>query len=346
MPQLIPYRDYSRREVQEIFDPEAKFTPGAGTWGLHGIVRLPGRRHDYVFFVTFGQRQADHEFDEGITSDGVFRWQSQPSQRLADSMIKEFIAHDDTKNSIYLFLRTAETRAGMLVPYTYLGRLRYLSHDRDREQPVYFTWQILNWSLPEEIRAGIYLTYESEPFSPAYVKSPDTLVKVAVPTSSVSHVGLKTAEYIARPQHDYAEQDARNRRLGLGGEEAVLQREKTTLQAAGRNDSAEMVTHVAKVEGDGAGYDIKSYSLNGEQIFIEVKTTRGGVQTPFYLSRLEAGFSKDHADCYYLYRVFEFDEDASSGKYFVTKGDLFVNFCLEPLQFKAVLGTQSQPQGV
>ena len=36
-----------------------------------------------------------------------------------------------------------------------------------------------------------------------------------------------------------------------------------------------MVVHVAKVEGDGAGYDIKSYTSDGEQKFIEVKTTRG-----------------------------------------------------------------------
>jgi len=57
------------------------------------------RRHDYVFFVTFGQRQADHEFDEGITSDGVFRWQSQPSQRLSDSMIKEFDAAGGCPNA-------------------------------------------------------------------------------------------------------------------------------------------------------------------------------------------------------------------------------------------------------
>jgi hypothetical protein len=258
-------------------------------------------------------------------------------------MIKEFIVHDDAKNSIYLFLRTAETRAGMLVPYTYLGLLRYLSHDRDRQQPAYFTWQILDWRLPEEIRARIYLSYESEPLAPVYVETRDTLVEVAVPTSSVRRAGLKTAEYIARPQHDYAEQDARNRQIGLAGEEAVLRREKATLRAAGRNDLAEMVTHVAKVEGDGAGYDIKSYTLKGEQTFIEVKTTRGGVQTPFYLSRLEASFSREHADCYYLYRIFEFDEDASSGKYFVTKGDLSVNFHLEPLQYEAVPATQSQP---
>jgi Domain of unknown function (DUF3427) len=111
MPQLILYHDYSRQEVQDIFNPEAKFTSGAGTWGLHGIVRLPNRRHDYVFFVTFGQRRADHQFDEAITSDGVSRWQSQPSQRLTDPMIKEFIGHDEAKNSIYLFLRTAEILA-------------------------------------------------------------------------------------------------------------------------------------------------------------------------------------------------------------------------------------------
>ena len=96
-----------------------------------------------------------------------------------------------------------------------LGRLRYLSHDRDRQHPVYFTWQILDWSLPEEIRARIYLSYESEPFAPAYVESRDTLVEVAVPTSSVRQVGLKTAEYIARPHHDYAEQDARNQLLAV-----------------------------------------------------------------------------------------------------------------------------------
>ena len=33
------------------------------------------------------------------------------------------------------------------MPYTYFGRLKYLVHDRDREEPVYFTWQILKWTF-------------------------------------------------------------------------------------------------------------------------------------------------------------------------------------------------------
>ena len=116
---------------------------------MQGIVKLTGRPGDYVFFVTFGRQQSDHEFDEGVTTDGVLRWQSQPKQRLVDADIQELIAHDENQNSIYLFLRTTAKRLGNVVPYTYLGRLKYLIHDRDREQPVYFTWQILDWAVPE-----------------------------------------------------------------------------------------------------------------------------------------------------------------------------------------------------
>jgi hypothetical protein len=105
-----------------------------------------------------------------------------------------------------------------------------------------------------------------------------------------------------------------------------------------------MVVHVAKVEGDGAGYDIKSYALGGEHKFIEVKTTRGGEQTPFYISSTEARFAVEHARCYYLYRVFEFDEDTSSGKLFISKGDLCANFSMEPVQFKVVPGNHSTPE--
>jgi hypothetical protein len=338
---LILYNDYSRKEVHDIFDQKSTFTPQAGTWGLHGFVEIPDRPRDYVFFATFGQKQAHHEFDEGITADGVFRWQSQPNQRLADSTIRHFIAQDDDRNSIYLFVRTASSRAGRVLPYTYLGRLRYLTHDREREQPVYFTWQILDWHLPEDARARIHLMYESpmpgESISPIGEPAPSGLTQVAPPAGPGQRSGLNTNKYLKRPPRDYAEQDAKNRKLGLAGEEAVIESERLALRAAGRSDLAEMVLHVAKVEGDGAGYDIKSYTAEGEQKFIEVKTTRGDAQTPFYVSSAEARFSAEQGHFYYLYRVFEFDDGTSSGKFFISNGDLCANFSLRPVQFKALL---------
>ena len=73
---------YSRKDIHGIFSPQTKFTPQAGTWGLHGIIKIPHREKDYVFIVTYGQSQGEHNFDEGITSDGVLSWQSQPRQDL------------------------------------------------------------------------------------------------------------------------------------------------------------------------------------------------------------------------------------------------------------------------
>ena len=137
MKQLSLYKDYIREDVHDIFAPDTPFTPQTGSWGLHGIVKIPNRPGDFVFFVTYGQRQGEHVFDEGITEDGVLSWQSQPRQSLTNSQIQQFITHDDLTHSIYLFLRTTKDSI-----YTYLGRLKYLSHDSERENPVYFQWQI------------------------------------------------------------------------------------------------------------------------------------------------------------------------------------------------------------
>jgi hypothetical protein len=199
---LVLYYDYTREEVHDLFDPTSQFTPQAGTWGLQGIVEIPRRPRDYVFFVTFGKSQASHEFDEGITPDGVFRWQSQPKQRLVDSTIQNFIAYDEDANSIYLFLRTAGRRNGIAPPYTYLGRLKYLFHDRDREQPVYFTWKILDWNFPEAVRERMGLVYEGSATSvlsvPIEVQKPGVLVQVPGPSGTPSRQGVSTSNYARR----------------------------------------------------------------------------------------------------------------------------------------------------
>jgi hypothetical protein len=122
----------------------------------------------------------------------------------------------------------------------------------------------------------------------------------------------------------------------LAGEEAVLESERSALIAGRRADLAELVLHVAKVEGDGAGYDIKSYTVEGDEKFIEVKTTRGDKSAAFYLSSNEVRFAADHADSYYLCRVFEFDQATSSGKVFVHRGALPPSFSIVPTQFKAL----------
>ena len=77
---LVLYEKYSRKDIHDIFSPDTKFTPQTGSWGLQGIIRVPGTQHDYIFLVTYGKKQSGHEFDENIDENGILTWQSQPSQ--------------------------------------------------------------------------------------------------------------------------------------------------------------------------------------------------------------------------------------------------------------------------
>lgn len=335
MKPLARFEDYTREEVHALFAPETRFTPQAGTWGLQGIVPLPDRRGDYVFFVTYGQKQGAHEFDEGITEDGVLTWQSQPKQQLADLQIRGLILHNEDVNSIYLFLRTSAARA-----YTFLGRLKYLSHDAEREQPVHFKWQILDWSLPEPVarRMNLKLAAAEASFGSRPVPRGRSLVLGNPPVrrDPARGAGEATSDFRARKVPDRSRRDAANRKLGLAGEILVLEYEKAALVAGGRPELAAQVRHVSVLEGDGAGYDILSFTLGGAKKYIEVKTTTGAATTEFFVSSTELAFSQQHADKFYLYRVYDYQEASSSAGLFILVGAIDAGVALTPTQFRAM----------
>jgi len=64
------------------------------------------------------------------------------------------------------------------------------------------------------------------------------------------------------------------------------------------------VRWTARDDGDGLGYDILSFDLDGHERYIEVKTTALGAETPFYITSAELDFAQRHADRYALYRVY------------------------------------------
>lgn len=105
---------------------------------------------------------------------------------------------------------------------------------------------------------------------------------------------------------DPGERDARNRALGKQGEALVLDHERRLLMAADRLDLASKVRWVSEEDGDGAGYDIRSFDLDGAERLIEVKTTLGYNRTPFYLSENERAFSEERPDAFRLVRVYDF----------------------------------------
>ncbi|MDB2474137.1 DUF3427 domain-containing protein [Gammaproteobacteria bacterium] len=321
MKKLILKNNYSREDVHSIFSPDTQFTPQAGTWGLHGIIKIPSREDDFVFFVTYGQSQGDHDFDEGITEDGVLSWQSQPRQGFDNAVIQTLINHNETTNNIYLFLREEKKR-----DYQYLGRLKYLTHDKDREKPVYFQWQIL------DLDEGSY-TEVQQIDSSEEDQSIGTIEKVdQMPDSKI--VGISKDNFRTKKSPDYALKESKNRKLGQIGEELVLKYEKDKLISYGKKDLAEKIVHTSKVEGDGAGYDIKSFNEDGSIKYIEVKATRGNINTDFYMSPRELRFAELNKDSFCLYRVFDLKKKTNNGKFFIFNGDINNSFNKIPTGFR------------
>jgi len=104
-------------------------------------------------------------------------------------------------------------------------------------------------------------------------------------------------------KYDPATRDGANRTLGRLGEQHVLNHEIARLIAADRMDLAKKVEWTADVQGDGAGYDIRSFEPDGADRMIEVKATRGGPTTDFFLTRTEREVSEERPDTWRLYRL-------------------------------------------
>jgi Domain of unknown function (DUF3883) len=109
---------------------------------------------------------------------------------------------------------------------------------------------------------------------------------------------------------DPASRDARNRALGKSGEEAIFQFEVSKLMGASRLDLAAKVRWISEEYGDGAGYDILSFDAAGKERLIEVKTTRGGQTTPFFISENERRLSEERHDAFRLVRIYDFARTA------------------------------------
>ncbi len=124
-------------------------------------------------------------------------------------------------------------------------------------------------------------------------------------TARTNRTGERELPYLPRPIN-YLEREARNRALGGAGEEFVINFERARLSQAGREHLASKIEHVSKIRGDAEGFDILSFENSGADRLIEVKTTKYGRETPFFVSQNEVRVSEVRAERYHLYRVFAF----------------------------------------
>jgi len=162
---------------------------------------------------------------------------------------------------------------------------------------------------------------------------PDDLSLIFVPPPVIPRKKRKAVPKERKGRkYDYQKQDFENEVLGLKGEEYVFEIEKRRLKLLGLHLLAKKIKWVSKEQGDGLGYDIASFQDDGEPLFIEVKTTNGGIVSPFYLSDNEVRAARDLNSKYVLYRVFDFSGDVKIYKLYSPLEDYLI---LEPVTYRA-----------
>jgi len=129
----------------------------------------------------------------------------------------------------------------------------------------------------------------------------DVFVPPPLPTPASEKIPERLRRLVLK--FDPVERDHLNRSLGKAGEAFVVDIEKHRLKGGNRADLARMVRWTAAEDGDGAGYDISSFNLEGSPRLIEVKTTNGSARTPFFITRNEFSVALEVPTQWQIYRV-------------------------------------------
>lgn len=139
-----------------------------------------------------------------------------------------------------------------------------------------------------------------------------------------------------RTKADYNKINISKEKVGKDSEKLVFDLEKERLMKENREDLAQKVFWESEENGDGAGYDIKSFEKRDEEyieIYIEVKGTNKSINEPFDISKNEIEASNRYKEQYYIYRVGNIY--SKKPKFYKISGRIEDNFRLEATNFKA-----------
>lgn len=163
------------------------------------------------------------------------------------------------------------------------------------------------------------------------------IAQTIIQQAAVTTIKEKTRRFIAR-KVDWEKARDRNNEIGDQGEEFVLQYEidrLTDTLSIHRATTFQNVQHLSRFQGDGLGYDISSINDDGSPRYIEVKTTSGAYNQPFYMSKNERHFFEEYKESAFIYRVYNFSRETRRGEVrIISQGELFSNFDFDTITWQ------------
>ena len=161
--------------------------------------------------------------------------------------------------------------------------------------------------------------------------------KVDIPHNLKLNENIEHGKKIRK--RNYGRELKRNTKQGGITEKLALQIEEDRLKMNPLlRDYVDKIVHFSLDKGDGAGYDIQSFDYDKEtneivEYYIEVKSTTGGVEAPFYMSENELQVSKKKGKFYSIYRLYK-NADNNWNYYIIN--DPYNNIEYKPIQYMVV----------
>lgn len=196
-----------------------------------------------------------------------------------------------------------------------------VSHQKETVETYYDTYQIDKSFKPAKwlILTGLKSNETLRSITEDEIKRRQNLRQQFVP-KKIDWIGL----------------NGRRTELGRLGEDYVIRFETNRLLEFAELDT-DRIVHLSDEQGDGAGFDIISLNEDGTERFIEVKTTKGSLDTPFYMTENERAYFELHKneEDLFIYRVYNFDEFSKTGKIEVIPANkLFTDYSFDPMSYK------------
>jgi hypothetical protein len=173
------------------------------------------------------------------------------------------------------------------------------------------------------------------------------MILIENPTQTPTNLEITKPKNLGNTKRkpDYINNLERNTKQGLEGEELVIKNQIDILSKDSElKEYVDQIKHLSVDEGDGAGYDILSFKKDTKneilEHYIEVKSTKSGIETPFFMSSNELEVPRTKGKQYSIYRLYKKHKNDTEFNYYIIN-DPYNNIQKEPSKYK-VLPSKNQ----
>lgn len=125
-----------REEIPALFGDV--FNPG--NWQSGHVALNDKRAHILLITLNKQGKAVEHRYTDHWIDERTFHWQSQNSTAPSSKRGVEIIEHEKNGIQVHLFVRDTKLRNGKAAPFTYYGKVRYVSHTSTK--PMNVTWEL------------------------------------------------------------------------------------------------------------------------------------------------------------------------------------------------------------